>query len=147
MPGSSREVSNAIEEGVEFIWLTSPKSFIGDTKVEAVEVNKMKLGNPDSSGRRRPEIEAGSEYNIKTDLVIKSLGFDPEKHRITYINLSEGDYWDYAAHDFILTRNGHGAGFWDGDWSEPIATKLTELCKKFGEIEIYLSDENLLEAY
>ena len=75
------------------------------------------------------------------------LGFDPEKHRVTYIDLSEGDYWDYAAHDFILTRNGHGAGFWDGDWSEPIATKLTELCKKFGEIQIYLSDENLLEVY
>ena len=75
------------------------------------------------------------------------LGFDPEKHRATYINLSEGDYWDYAAHDFILTRNGHGSGFWDGDWSEPMATKLTELCKKFGEIYIYLSDENLLEAY
>ena len=75
------------------------------------------------------------------------LGFDPEKHRATYIDISQGDYWDHAAHDFILTRNGHGAGFWDGDWSEPIATKLTELCKKFGEIEIYLSDENLLEAY
>ena len=78
MPGSAREVGNAIEEGVEFIWLTSPKSFIGNKKVEAVEVNKMKLGDPDSSGRRRPEIEIGSEYKIKADLVIKSLGFDPE---------------------------------------------------------------------
>ena len=78
MPGSAREVGNAIEEGVEFIWLTSPKSFIGSSIVEAVEVNKMKLGEPDSSGRRRPEIEKGSEYKIKADLVIKSLGFDPE---------------------------------------------------------------------
>ena len=78
MPGSSREVGNAIEEGVEFIWLTSPKSFIGKTHVEAVEVNKMKLGDPDSSGRRRPEIDLGSEYKIPSDLVIKSLGFDPE---------------------------------------------------------------------
>ena len=78
MPGSAREVGNAIEEGVEFVWLTSPKSFIGTKKVEAVEVNKMKLGEPDSSGRRRPEIEKGSEYNIQADLVIKSLGFDPE---------------------------------------------------------------------
>ena len=78
MPGSAREVGNAIEEGVEFIWLTSPKSFIGNKKVEAVEVNKMKLGEPDSSGRRRPEIEVGSEYEINADLVIKSLGFDPE---------------------------------------------------------------------
>ena len=38
----------------------------------------MRLGEPDSSGRRRPEIEIGSEYNIKADLVIKSLGFNPE---------------------------------------------------------------------
>jgi len=78
MPGSAREVGNAIEEGVEFVWLTSPKSFIGDQNVKAVEVNKMKLGEPDSSGRRRPEIEQGSEYKIPADLVIKSLGFDPE---------------------------------------------------------------------
>ena len=78
MPGSAREVGNAIEEGVDFIWLTSPKSFIGDTKVTAVEVDKMKLGEPDSSGRRRPEIETGSEYKIPADLIIKSLGFDPE---------------------------------------------------------------------
>ena len=78
MPGSAREVGNAIEEGVEFIWLTSPKRFIGNSKVEEVEVLKMKLGDPDSSGRRRPEIQSGSEYKIKADLVIKSLGFDPE---------------------------------------------------------------------
>ncbi len=78
MPGSAREVGNAIEEGVEFVWLSSPKRFVGDTKVEAVEINKMKLGEPDSSGRRRPEIEVGSEYKLKADLVIKSLGFDPE---------------------------------------------------------------------
>ena len=78
MPGSAREVGNAIEEGVEFVWLTSPKSFVGTNKVKAVEVNKMKLGEPDSSGRRRPEIDKGSEYEIPADLVIKSLGFDPE---------------------------------------------------------------------
>ncbi len=78
MPGSAREVGNAIEEGVEFIWLTSPKSFIGETKVSAVEVNRMKLGDPDPSGRRRPEVEKGSNYDIPADLVIKSLGFDPE---------------------------------------------------------------------
>ena len=78
MPGSAREVGNAIEEGVDFVWLTSPKSFRGSNKVETVEVNKMKLGEPDSSGRRRPEVDLGSEYEIPADLVIKSLGFDPE---------------------------------------------------------------------
>ena len=78
MPGSAREVSNAIEEGVEFVWLTSPKRFLGNTKVTAVEVNKMILGEPDASGRSKPEIQLGSEYKIPADLVIKSLGFDPE---------------------------------------------------------------------
>jgi len=78
MPGSAREVANAIEEGVEFIWLTSPKNFIGNKHVEEVQVNKMILGSTDSSGRRKPEIQKNSEYNIKADIVIKSLGFDPE---------------------------------------------------------------------
>ena len=78
MPGSAREVGNAEEEGVEFVWLTSPKKFLGDKKVQEVEVNKMKLGEPDSSGRKRPEIQIGSEFKISADLVIKSLGFDPE---------------------------------------------------------------------
>jgi glutamate synthase (NADPH) small chain len=78
MPGSSREVNNAEEEGVEFIWQTSPKSFLGENKVKEVEVNKMVLGEPDSSGRKKPIVEEGSEFKIEADLVIKSLGFDPE---------------------------------------------------------------------
>ena len=78
MPGSAREVANAEEEGVEFVWLSSPKEFIGKNKVEKVLVNKMKLGDPDDGGRRKPIIDEGSEYEIETDIVIKSLGFDPE---------------------------------------------------------------------
>ena len=78
MPGSSREVLNAEEEGVEFIWLSSPKKFEGVNKVENIVVDKMKLGNPDDSGRRKPIIENNSEFNLKTDIVIKALGFDPE---------------------------------------------------------------------
>ncbi len=78
MPGSAREVANAIEEGVEFVWLTSPKKFLGNDKVEEVEINKMILSEPDSSGRKKPVIKSGSESRISADLVIKSLGFDPE---------------------------------------------------------------------
>jgi len=78
MPGSAREVANAIEEGVEFIWLTSPKKLIGDKYITDVQVNKMILSSADSSGRRKPEVKENSEYNIKADIVIKSLGFDPE---------------------------------------------------------------------
>ena len=78
MPGSAREVSNAEEEGVEFIWLSNPKQFIGKNRVENILVDKMKLGDPDESGRQKPVKEENSEFNIKADIVIKSLGFDPE---------------------------------------------------------------------
>ena len=78
MPGSSREVANAEEEGVEFVWLSSPKEFIGTNKIEGIIVDKIKLGEPDDSGRRTPEIKKNLEFNIKADIVIKSLGFDPE---------------------------------------------------------------------
>ena len=78
MPGSAREVGNAIEEGVEFIWLTAPKKFIGERVIKEVQVNKMKLGLADASGRKKPELEENSEYNIKADIIIKSLGFYPE---------------------------------------------------------------------
>ena len=78
MPGSAREVGNAEEEGVEFIWLTSPKEFKGTNKIESVVVNKMILGEPDDSGRRKPVVEENSDFEIKADLVIKALGFDPE---------------------------------------------------------------------
>tara|TARA_X000001036_G_scaffold437471_1_gene482885 strand:- start:785 stop:2212 length:1428 start_codon:yes stop_codon:yes gene_type:complete len=78
MPGSAREVANAEEEGVEFVWLSSPKEFIGTNKVEGLIVNKIKLGKPDDSGRRKPEVQNDSHFNIKADIVIKALGFDPE---------------------------------------------------------------------
>ncbi len=46
-----------------------------------------------------------------------------------------------AGHDFWLTRNGHGCGFWDGDWLEPAATKLTEAAEKFGTFYLYIGDD------
>ena len=78
MPGSAREVLNAEEEGVEFIWLSSPKEFLGSNKVENVKALKMKLGDPDDSGRRKPIEQNDSDFDIKADLVIKALGFDTE---------------------------------------------------------------------
>ncbi len=78
MPGSAREVENAIEEGVEFLWLSSPKEFIGEQSIKEIKVNKIKLGEPDPSGRRKPIIQDGLEFKLKADMVIKSLGFDPE---------------------------------------------------------------------
>jgi len=78
MPGSAREVANAEEEGVEFVWLSTPKEFKGTNKIESLIVDQIQLGEPDDSGRKRPQIKEGSELEIKADMVIKALGFDPE---------------------------------------------------------------------
>ncbi|KCZ50816.1 NAD(P)-dependent oxidoreductase [Hyphomonas pacifica] len=79
MPGSQREVQNAEEEGVVFEWLASPEAIL-DTKagkVKAVRANRMKLGEPDASGRQSP-VKTGESFDVKADMVIKALGFDPE---------------------------------------------------------------------
>ena len=79
MPGSMREVQNAEEEGVEFVWQTAPKGFTGDGRIAGVRMIHMRLGAPDVTGRQAPEEIAGSEETLKCDLAIKALGFEPEE--------------------------------------------------------------------
>ena len=80
MPGSQRETQNAEEEGVIFEWLSAPKGFTDDGgKVAGVMVQKMRLGQPDASGRQAPEVIEGADYVEEADLVIKALGFEPEE--------------------------------------------------------------------
>ena len=84
MPGSMREVANAEEEGVEFVWLAAPEAFLGrpggDGRevVGGVRAARMHLGLPDASGRQSVEPIEGGHFNLGADLVIKALGFDPE---------------------------------------------------------------------
>ena len=78
MPGSRQEVQNAEEEGVEFIWLTSPKAFMGSARVSGVRVSRMRLKGRDATGRRAIEPIIDADYTEGADLVIKAIGFEPE---------------------------------------------------------------------
>ena len=78
MPGSQREVANAEEEGVEFVWLSAPQAFDAGERVTGVHAQRMRLGQPDASGRRAPEVDPGNTFVEPADLVIKALGFDAE---------------------------------------------------------------------
>ena len=80
MPGSQREVANAEEEGVRFDWLAAPLSVVEKkgAGAKAVRAIRMRLGPPDASGRQAPEEIPDSDYDVKADMVIKALGFDPE---------------------------------------------------------------------
>lgn len=77
MPGSKREVANAKEEGVEFLWNRQPIEIIGHHQVEGVKVCTTRLGAPDARGRRSPEVVPGSEEVIAADRVIIAFGFRP----------------------------------------------------------------------
>jgi glutamate synthase (NADPH/NADH) small chain len=78
MPGSQREVQNAEEEGVDFVWLSAPRGFTGGAAVDGVMVQRMRLGAPDATGRQMPEVIEGADYVEPCDLAIMALGFEPE---------------------------------------------------------------------
>ncbi|MBY0408528.1 MAG: NAD(P)-dependent oxidoreductase [Rickettsiales bacterium] len=78
MPGSFREVKNAEEEGVVFRWLSAPKAFIGNGKVEQIMVQQMRLTTQDAGGRQAVVPVEGETATLPATLVIKALGFDPE---------------------------------------------------------------------
>src|SRR3546814_14665236 len=85
MPGSQREVANAEEEGVEFVWLSAPAAFLGDTAVQAVRAQRVHLGMPDATGRPAPPVLAGPQSTQEPDMVSKALGFDQaERPRLFY---------------------------------------------------------------
>jgi formate dehydrogenase beta subunit len=80
MPADVWEVDGADEEGVQFEFLVLPKKIIVDDKnqVTGVECVRMQLGEPDDSGRRRPEPIEGSEFVLECDTVIPAIGQDPD---------------------------------------------------------------------
>ena len=76
---------------------------------------------------------------------------DCERFQSDYVRvLNEFDYCSgdfddrQIAHDFWLTRNGHGAGFWDGDYPEALGEALAKLAKSYGECDLYIGDDGLL---
>jgi len=77
MPGSKREVTNAKEEGVNFLWNRQPLEIVGTDKVEGIKMVTTKLGEPDARGRRSPEVIPGTEEIVATDAVIIAFGFQP----------------------------------------------------------------------
>jgi glutamate synthase (NADPH/NADH) small chain len=89
MPGSRKEVANAKEEGVKFMFNRQPIAIMGEDKVEGVKVVKTQLGEPDENGRQRPEAVPGSEEVIPADAVLVAFGFRPspaewfDSHKVT----------------------------------------------------------------
>lgn len=77
MPGSKREVVNAKEEGVKFLFNRQPIAIVGEDKVEGVKLVTTRMGEPDANGRRSPEVIPGSEEIVPADAVLIAFGFRP----------------------------------------------------------------------
>ena len=115
MPGSQREVQNAEEEGIVFEWLAAPKGFVGNP-VRAVSVQRMRLGAPDATGRRSPEVIEGADYEEPAELVIKALGFEPENLPTLWdVDALELTRWGTIKADFTTGKTALDGVFAVGD--------------------------------
>lgn len=87
MPAGREEVEHAEREGIKFQYLASPVSFMGNGNVQKVQFIRMKLGEPDASGRRRPLPVENSEFEIPADTVILAIGYTPDSTALTQSGL------------------------------------------------------------
>jgi hypothetical protein len=85
----------------------------------------------------QPPADAPLDADTKLNLEADCRSF---WHRMSFAVVASKKTAAEAGHDFWLTRNGHGAGFWDGDWPEPFAAKLDEAAQNYGEFDTYLCD-------
>jgi glutamate synthase (NADPH/NADH) small chain len=91
MPAYPHEVAEARGEGVRLQLLADPVRILGSYRVEAVECRRMQLGEPDASGRRRPEPLPGSEFTLPADTVVKAIGQQPRRGLADWISGLELD--------------------------------------------------------
>lgn len=91
MPAYRHEVEEARQEGVRFQWLTNPLRFLGDDRVAGIECQYMRLGEPDRSGRPRPEPVAGTEFVLAIDTAVKAIGQGPRADFLSWIEGLELD--------------------------------------------------------
>jgi glutamate synthase (NADPH/NADH) small chain len=91
MPAYPHEVEQARAEGVEIRFLTNPTRFLGRIRLEGVECVRMELGEPDESGRARPEPVPGSEHVVPCDMLIKAIGQEPRRELAEWIEGLELD--------------------------------------------------------
>jgi formate dehydrogenase beta subunit len=125
MPADVWEVDGADEEGVQFQFLVLPKKIVVDDnrQVTGVECVRMELGEPDDSGRRRPQPVEGSEFIVECDTLIPAIGQDPELNFITGESGIEITRWNTVVTKFVPQKNAAGRDLND-DMGNPLSRIL-----------------------
>jgi NADH-quinone oxidoreductase subunit F len=148
MPADEREVRDALEEGIEIIELVAPVRFIGEERVEGVECQRMKLGEFDSSGRRKPKVIKGSEFVVEADMVIPAVS---QSSDLPFINRDEVELTKWGTfvtdRDTMMTRmKGVFAG---GDvvrGSDTAITAIADGKNAARQIDLYLGGTGVLNT-
>ena len=86
MPAYRHEIEQAREEGVRFLWLTVPARFLGADRLEGLECRYVRLGEPDATGRPRPEPVAGTEFTVPVETAVKAIGQRPRSRLLRWID-------------------------------------------------------------
>jgi glutamate synthase (NADPH/NADH) small chain len=125
-PARAEELEHAIEEGVEFKWLTAPVEILGDASgwVTGMRCQEMQLGEPDASGRRRPVPLAGSDFTIDVDTVIYALGTSANPIIAQTTPGLATNKWGYIAVDQETQMTSLPGVFAGGDISTGAATVI-----------------------
>ncbi len=147
MPANAEEVEQAEEEGVEFVFLSAPVSIkVADGRVKGLECNRMELGEPDASGRRRPIPIEGSEYTIELDTIISAIG-----QAIDSTTLSDGpvelNKWGYPVIDEETMITSAEGVFSGGDCTAGPATAVEAIGagkRAATYIDMYLSGKPVI---
>ena len=128
--GREEERRHAREEGVQFQYLTVPTRFLGDNgRVTAAECVRMRLGEPDESGRRRPEPVPGSDFTVPADTVVLAIGYNADE---LMEETTPGLHTDKRSHliriqeDFSTSRKGVFAGGDNVNGADLVVTALAD---------------------
>jgi glutamate synthase (NADPH/NADH) small chain len=115
MPGSAREVLNAEQEGVKFNWLAVPSKIISEkSEASSLSYKVATLGEADETGRRKP-VDTGIEKQIRSDLIIQALGFEPEDLNSHFNTDLELTSWNTVKVDFKKFQTSNPKVFAAGD--------------------------------
>ncbi len=145
MLGRGEERKNAREEGVNFMWMTIPLRVVGeDGRVTGVEVQKVELGEPDESGRRRPVPVPGSEYILPADMVVAAIGYNADPLVPKSTEGLRANRWALLEVDKDTMRTSRPNIFAGGDnvnGADLVVTALADGRRAAEAIHLYLTDE------
>ncbi len=139
--GREEERKHAREEGVEFMYLTIPRRFTGENgRVTAAECERMRLGEPDESGRRRPEPIPGSNFTLPVDIVVLAIGYSPDELMEKTTPGLRTTAWKTVRvdEDFATTRPGVFAGGDNVNGADLVVTAMADGRRASEAIHRYL---------